>query len=293
VEVVDAPFGLFYVSPAAVYLQEPYKSYTSGQNPGQRFPFTIPAPGTPVNWPQYLPISSSPVYQNSNVLPYAEHFNFTIQRQIASSMVLTMAYVGTKGVHLIAQQQWNPGSASLCLSLSGCAQFGEDSSYTNNAGQTVVGTRIYSVTSGIGLGLPVPQPDFGQNTYESTMAQSSYNALQVSFEKRAGSLRLLGAYTFSKALDNSSGFNDQINPFYPGISKSLSSFDLTHNFVVSYSYDLPLARLSSSSHRIRARTPERMDAQRHHALHHWAAHYAVYERRQFTLRMLRTGPAEL
>jgi len=247
VEVADAPFGLFYVSPDYVYLQEPYKSYKNAGGPGQRFPFTIPLPGSTVNWPQFLPISSSPVYQNSNVLPYAEHFNFTVQREIAKSMILTMAYVGTRGVHLIAQQQFNPGIASVCLRLPGCGPFGEDSSYTNSAGQTVYGTRPYSVTSGVGLNQPSPQPDFGQNTYESTMAQSNYNALQVSLEKRVGALRLLGAYTYSKALDNSSGFNDQINPFYPGISKSLSSFDLTHNFVVSYSYDLPLARLSSSS----------------------------------------------
>jgi Carboxypeptidase regulatory-like domain len=245
VEVGDAPFGLFYVSPDPVYLQEPYKSYTSAGGPGQRFPFTIPPPGATGIWPQYLPISGSPVYQHSNVLPYAEHFNFTIQRQISNSMVLTMGYVGTNGVHLIAQQNWNPGSASLCLSLPGCGPFGEDAAYTNSAGQTVVGTRPYSVTSGVGLSMGLP--DFGSNTYESTMAQSSYNALQVSFEKRAGELRLLGAYTYSKALDNSSGFNDQINPFYPGLSRSLSSFDLTHNFVVSYTYDLPLARLSSSS----------------------------------------------
>ena len=245
VEVGDAPFGLFYVSPDPVYLQEPYKSYTSAGGPGQRFPFSIPPPGATGIWPQYLPISGSPTYQHSNVLPYAEHFNFTIQRQIANSMVLTMGYVGTRGVHLIAQQQWNPGSASLCLSLPTCGPFGEDSAYTNGAGQTVLGTRPYSVTSGVGVSLGLP--DFGSNTYESTMAQSNYNALQVSFEKRAGALRLLGAYTYSKALDNSSGFNDQINPFYPGISKSLSSFDLTHNFVVSYTYDLPLARLSSAS----------------------------------------------
>ena len=255
VEVGDAPFGLFYVSPDPVYLQEPYKSYTSAGGPGQRFPFTIPPAGAAGIWPQYLPISGSPTFQHSNVLPYAEHFNFTIQRQISNSMVLTLGYVGTKGVHLIAQQSWNPGLAPLCLSLSQpsevapgsstCGPFGEDSAYTNAAGQAVVGTRPYSVTSGVGLSMGLP--DFGNNTYESTMAQSNYNALQVSFEKRAGALRLLGAYTYSKALDNSSGFNDQINPFYPGISKSLSSFDLTHNFVVSYSYDLPLARLSSAS----------------------------------------------
>ena len=244
VEVGDAPFGLFYVSPSAVYLDQPYKSYTSGQNPGQRFPFSIPAPGATGIWPQFLPISGSPTFKHDNVLPYAEHFNLTVQREIANTMILTAAFVGTRGHHLIAQQELNPGNPALCLSLPGCGPFGEDGSYTNSGGQTVVGMRPYSVTTGIlaSQGLP----DFSSNTYEATMANSNYNALQVSLEKRVGALRLLGAYTYSKSLDNSSGFNDQINPYNQRISKSLSSFDLRHNFVVSYSYDVPFQKLTSS-----------------------------------------------
>src|SRR5207249_1127362 len=35
-EIGDAPFGLFYVSPTAVYLEEPYKDRISGNDPGQR-----------------------------------------------------------------------------------------------------------------------------------------------------------------------------------------------------------------------------------------------------------------
>src|SRR5205823_6575493 len=57
--------------------------------------------------------------------------------------------------------------------------------------------------------------------------------------KKVGSLRLLGAYTWSKSIDNSSGFFDPINPFNPSLSRSLSIFDIAHNFVISYSYDLP------------------------------------------------------
>jgi hypothetical protein len=83
--------------------------------------------------------------------------------------------------------------------------------------------------------------DFQSNTWETTGANSSYDALQMSLEKKVGSVRLLGAYTWSKSLDNSSGFYDQINPFNPK-QRWLSTFDIAHNFVVSYSYDLPLAR---------------------------------------------------
>jgi hypothetical protein len=52
-------------------------------------------------------------------------------------------------------------------------------------------------------------------------------------------------YTWSRSIDNSSGFFDAINPFNPGSSRALSIFDVTHNFVVSYGYDLPFTRSSS------------------------------------------------
>ncbi len=103
------------------------------------------------------------------------------------------------------------------------------------------GTRPYSVTSGryASDGLL----DFMNNTWESTIANSAYHAFQVSVEKRAGDLQLMGAYTYGKSLDNSSGFSDQINPFNHKISRSLSTFDMRHNFVISYMYNLPFARM--------------------------------------------------
>ena len=53
--------------------------------------------------------------------------------------------------------------------------------------------------------------------------------------------------TWSKSLDDASGFADNINPFNRKVSKALSAFDMTHNFVVSYSYDLPFQKLTSST----------------------------------------------
>jgi Carboxypeptidase regulatory-like domain len=247
-EVGDPPFGLFYVSPVPVYLEEPYKA-RFGQDPGQRFPFTIPAPGATGIWGQYLPISTAPTYKLTNKLPYSEQFNFTIQREISNTVVLTVGYVGSQGRHLLSTIESNPGSPALCLQVAaalpagqGCGPFGEDTIYTLPSGDVVNGTRPYSVTSG--RGLSNGQLDFQSNTWEATVANSSYNALQASVEKKIGALRLLGAYTWSKSLDNSSGFYDQINPFNPNNSRALSTFDLTHNFVISYSYEFPFGKSS-------------------------------------------------
>jgi hypothetical protein len=249
VEVGDAPFGLFYVSPVPVYLEEPYKNRTTPPSPvGNRFPFTIPPAGATGIWPIYLPVSGSPTFRLNNKLPYAEHFNLTIQREISKTAVFSIGFVASRGRHLFSQIEANPGSASKCLSVapplipSGqeCGPFGEDSIYNLSDGSVVNGTRPYSVTSG--RELANGQLDFSSNSWEATVANSNYNSLQTSLEKKVGDLRFLAAYTWSKSLDNSSGFSDPINPFNPNNSRALSQFDITHNFVISYGYELPFAR---------------------------------------------------
>jgi len=100
----------------------------------------------------------------------------------------------------------------------------------------VTSGRELDKTTGIG------SLDFQNNAWEATVANSNYNALQTSLEKKVGDFRFLAAYTWSKSIDNSSGFFDPINPFNPSLSRALSTFDIAHNFVVSYSYDLPFAR---------------------------------------------------
>jgi hypothetical protein len=44
-------------------------------------------------------------------------------------------------------------------------------------------------------------------------------------------------------LDNSSGLEDPTNPFNPRVSRGLCLFDVKHNFVVSYSVQLPFEKL--------------------------------------------------
>jgi hypothetical protein len=251
-EVGDPPFGLFYVSPVPVYMDKPYEARNNPTNPGQRFPFTIPAPGATGIWDQYLPIATAPTFRTDNKLPYSEQFNFTIQREIARTAVATVSYVGSRGRHLLSTIESNPGNPALCLAIraalgpSSCGPFGEDTIYTGVPGLgTVNGTRPYSVTSGRGLSQGLL--DFQSNAWEATNANSNYNALQASVEKNVGNFHLLGAYTWSKSIDNSSGFYDQIDPYNPRVSRGLSTFDVTHNFVASYSYDFPFAKSASGA----------------------------------------------
>ena len=246
-EVGDAPFGLFWVSPSPVYLEEPYKRRVGQQDPvGNRFPFTIPPAGATGIWPTYLPIAGSPTYSLSNKLPYSEQFNLTIQRELPKNFVFSVGYVGSRGRHLLSRVESNPGDPAACLAIADCGPFGEDTIYDLGGGNFAFGTRPFSVTSGRELNKTtgVGSLDFQSNDWETTSANSNYNSLQSQLEKKIGPFRLLAAYTWSKSIDNSSGFFDLINPFNPSLSRALSTFDVAHNFVASYSYDLPFVKSS-------------------------------------------------
>ncbi len=244
-EVGDAPFGLFWVSPSPIYIEEPYKRRVGQPDPvGNRFPFTIPPPGATGIWAPYLPIAFAPTYTLTNKLPYSEQFNLTIERELPKNLLLSLGFVGSRGRHLLSTVESNPGNPAVCLSIPDCGPFGEDTIYDLGGGNFAFGTRPYSVTSGRELDKTtgVGSLDFQNNAWEATAANSNYNALQIQLERKVGAVRFLGAYTWSKSIDNSSGFFDAINPFNPSLSRALSTFDIAHNFVFSYSYDLPFTK---------------------------------------------------
>jgi hypothetical protein len=247
VEVADAPYGLYWVSESPVLFDQPFLTRADGSSQMQRFPFNLPVPGSAsiknLDWSVFLPITSSPGYLYGNKLPYAEHYNFSIQRELSSNTVMTVAYVGTEGHKLFSQYEANPGNANLCLSLRGsgvakgttqCGPNQENTVFTRPDGTQVFGTR-----SPLGF-------DFGSNTYESTNANSTYNSLQVTVERRARDFTFLGAYTFSKAMDDASSFTT-INFSNFSLSRALSTFDCTHNFVFSYNYTIPFDRAFSTA----------------------------------------------
>jgi Carboxypeptidase regulatory-like domain len=247
-EVGDAPFGQYYTSNTSQQptFDQPFLNRADGSSAGQRFPFVFPTPGSPANktldYSQFLPISYSPGYSIHNGLPYAEDYNFTFQRELSKATVLTLAYVGTQGHKLISQYDANPGNAALCQRLNqmgatpSCGPFGESNLYTLPDGTQINGTRTT-------LG-----PDFGpSNTITANIANSNYNSAQVSVERKASDVTFLLAYTYSKAMDNASAFNDWVNFSNYRLSRALSSYDITHNFVASYNWSIPFDRAFSGA----------------------------------------------
>jgi len=81
--------------------------------------------------------------------------------------------------------------------------------------------------------------NFGSNALQSTIGHANYNALELSARHTSGRLEFSAAYTYSKSLDQSSNPAEEVNPFDPSLSYAISSFDVKHNFVMSYEYQLP------------------------------------------------------
>ncbi len=269
-EVADAPFGLYWTSPVSVMFDEPFRIRATGASLNQRFPFTAPVPGAPSNqtldFSVYEPFNFFPGYDIHNKLPYAEHFNLSIQRELSKSTVLTVAYVGTEGHRLITQKDANPGSAALCMQLNaenatditagttGCGpgnendvfQIGNPANPCTTLSPTPLPGCVYSTRQTILNPNFCPggaQVCFGSsNTNTLTSANSIYNAAQITVERKANDFTFLGAYTFARGLDDSSAFNDLVNFQDPKLSRGLSSSDITHNFVVSYIWAVPFDR---------------------------------------------------
>ncbi|MGB8536930.1 MAG: carboxypeptidase regulatory-like domain-containing protein [Acidobacteriaceae bacterium] len=249
----DAPYGLFWVSPTPAEFATPFVDIYTGNQEGQRFPVpagvgnaTASHPDASVNWAQYEPISSSPTYYYKNVVPYGESWVLSVQRQLAKHAVMTVNYVGTAGRHNIVIDEANPATPSLCLALSQpsevapgsnvCGPFAETGLFTTAAGQTVQARQELGPSGGV---------NFGSTGWFRTQGTSSYNALEGSLQYMAGRTSVLVAYTYSKSLDDSSAATEQIQPFDPSLERALSAFNVKHNFVTSYSYQIPFEKAYS------------------------------------------------
>jgi Carboxypeptidase regulatory-like domain/TonB dependent receptor len=95
-----------------------------------------------------------------------------------------------------------------------------------------------------GNGCPPDDIDVFSSIFtQNTIANSAYNGLQASLEKRfSHGLQFTGAYTFGKSLDNASTFENLVDPINPRRNRSRSLYDATHRFVFSYYWELPVPK---------------------------------------------------
>lgn len=244
----NAPYGTTYTSPEPPLFATPFVGAADGANNGQPFPFQFAPlnssrshPDTSIDWSTYEPISGIPVYDVHNHTPYTEEWSLSLERQAGPTTVFDVSYIGSSSHRQRVLLAENPGNPALCLSLSEanevmpgtltCGPFGEDTAYFPVTGGTVDGTRQQ-------LG-----PNFGSNALQANIGNANYNALELSARHTAGRLEFDASYTYGKSLDESSNIGEEVNPFNPSLSYGLSSFDIKHNFVISYDYRLPLDQI--------------------------------------------------
>jgi hypothetical protein len=243
------PYGLSYTSPAPPLFPTPFISAADGTQHVQPFPLKFPPlnatvdnPNPNVDFTPYIPQAGMTAPFRENTFPYSENYFLSLERQIGMNTLLSLSYVGSQSHHLLLVYSANPGNPALCLALSvpsavapgspTCGPFAEDATYTTAAGKVFNGTRG-----------PLGS-NFSNDDYEGSFGNSSYNALEASIRHSGRNLDLMLAYTFSKSMDIASSISDIVDPFNYKRTRGLSAWDLTHNLVATYRYQLPLDRIS-------------------------------------------------
>jgi hypothetical protein len=176
--------------------------------------------GYPTNFAS--PANFDPLRAQARYIPrgnptgYVQSWHFTVQRELAKDLVLDLAYVGNRGVHLMILSDYNQATP-------------------NQPGQS------------LGLQARRPIPNFAYIEVAFGAGNSWYNGFQGKIEKRfSHGLYLLDSFTWSKALDDAPGhleaFNgDQTRVNYANIAndKGISNYNQPLNNTLSLIWDLP------------------------------------------------------
>ena len=210
----------------------PFTDVASGHSIPNKYPFTPPKPGTPVDFSFFQPMILK-VFDPKLTTPSAYNYNLTIEHQLSGSVIVSLAYVGHLGRHLSERYELNPagqapGVNPICAADPGC--------FPSNMGFAEPQSFRYNPLTFASVGI------------QATDGNSNYNSLQATMTRRLSrGLETQASYTWSHSLDTTSsvanvgGFGAP-NPFNRSANYGDSSYDARQRFVVSYSYDLPSAR---------------------------------------------------
>jgi hypothetical protein len=245
------PFGDNYLTPEPPLFATPFINAVDGGQNTNPFPLTFPPHNVSAKNPDtqsfasQIPISADVSFYYRNTVPYTENYMFSFERQITNSMLLTLSYVGNEGHHILAVVSNNPANQALCLSLSQpsevapgsptCGPFGEDAIITSASGHVYHGVR-----DGIGS-------NYREDTWQQTIENSSYNALETNLRYVGKRSDFLLGYTYSKSIDQGSNLGEQLNPLNHAANRAISAWDMRHNLVASYKVALPFDLLVKRS----------------------------------------------
>ena len=166
------------------------------------------AAGAPLG-PNSLVATGTPTFK----VPSSQAYNLSVQQEVAPGTVVEVAYVGTRGVHLLGDV---------------------------NINQPTLGTRQANPT--VDVNAIVPYQGFGVITSRIPTFMSNYNSLQVSMNRQFNNgITAQLAYTFSKLLTNmpiDRGLG-VYNTYDFSRDYGPSILNTPQMFVASYVYDEP------------------------------------------------------
>jgi len=162
-------------------LDDPYK----GEAAGNPFPFVL-SPNVP-----YSPYGTYDNFQTNTRVPYAQQWNFGIQRQIRNDWLISATYIGNEMVHLYSGVEQNPAQF---LGLGACTLNGvayNPCSSTANTNQRRLLTLL-NPKEGSKIGFLDQWDDGGTR---------SYNGLLLSTQKRLShNYTVTANYTWSHCI---------------------------------------------------------------------------------------------
>jgi hypothetical protein len=164
-----------------------------------------------------------PNYKNT----YAIQANLAVQRKLSDSMSLELAYQMYRGVHLQV-----PHARNYVEALPGDPRL---------VGRNPAFGPLYVIDPARG-----GDPTLTQQTVYASIGNSIYHGGTASLTKRfSDHFSFQGSYTYSKTLDDVTDYNSAFYAPFPSrldLERSVSSFDIRHNFVFSGVFTSPYKR---------------------------------------------------
>jgi hypothetical protein len=277
---IRAGFGIFHdpVAPrtyASAYYFDPPFNYHQFPSGTMSFPNAFlgqPAPPPPQDEPAGCAANNvlnnsinctslgDGVPFNTNLAPYQEQWNLNIQRELGRGTILTVGYVGSRGVHLFVQENLNPSLTSTSAApgcdldpLAACAT-PTGTPCTPTLANGNLSTCVFGAFVGAPFTIGAVQPllprvndNYGPLNEAVTKGTSNYNSLQVSLVRHAArGITMQFSYTYSHCLDTGSGTYGLeegavglLDPYDQRYDYGNCGFDLRHNFVGNVIYQLP------------------------------------------------------
>ncbi|HWB98078.1 MAG TPA: TonB-dependent receptor, partial [Bryobacteraceae bacterium] len=174
-------------------------------------------------------------------MPYNQRWSFGVQRQLSSSLVFQLDYVGSRGTALQIPRQIDgtPNQYLSTLRVRDQATIDRLSANVPNPFYPLLPGTDRSGTTVSRSQLLVPYPQFSGITINTNDGYSWYHSMQTRVEKRfSAGYTLMGAWTWSKNMEAVSF----LNPMDTRPERVISANDRTHRIVINGIYELPFGR---------------------------------------------------